>query len=170
MICYKKYCECCTTKKKKKNNNKSLVSKLLLVLIRSINTKRELLINLELQCHSDPANQQLSNATDAIRLELKELVDQENTYWHQHSKISWMKDGDQNSKFFHAMASQRKRSNEIQKLKDSDGRWYSQQSDLERVASDYFQTMFTSASTSSVKHVINHVCEVYPEHERHFIG
>ena len=71
-----------------------------------------------------------------------------------------MKDGDQNSKFFHAVASQRKRRNEIQKLQDSDGGWYSQQSDLERVATDYFQLMFTSASTSSVQHVINHVREV----------
>ena len=101
--------------------------------IDSISTKRKLLANMELECHSNPANQQLS-----IRLELNELVAQENNYWHQRSKISWMKDGDRNSKFFHAVASQRKRRNEIQKLQDSDGRWYSQQSDLERVASEYF--------------------------------
>ena len=128
--------------------------------IDSISTKRKLLANMELECHSNPANQQLSLARNAIRLELNELVAQENTYWHQRSKISWMKDGDRNSKFFHAVASQRKRRNEIQKLQDSDGRWYSQQPDLERVASEYFQSMFTSASTSSVQHVINHVCEV----------
>ena len=71
-----------------------------------------------------------------------------------------MKDGDRNSNFFHAVTSQRKRSNEIQKLHYSDGRWYSQQCDLERVASDYFQSMFTSASSNSVQHVINHVHEV----------
>ena len=59
-----------------------------------------------------------------------------------------MKDGDHNSKFFHAVASQRRRSNEILKLQDSSGRWLSQQSNLERVASDYFQSMFTSAFTS----------------------
>ena len=85
---------------------------------------------------------------------------QENTYWLQRSKVSWMKDGDRNSKFFHAVASQRKRRNEIQKLQDSEGRWHSQQPDLERVASEYFQAMFTSASTDSVQQVISHVCEV----------
>ena len=71
-----------------------------------------------------------------------------------------MKDGDCNSKFFHAVASQRRKSNEILKLKDSSGIWHSQQSDLERVAGAYLQSMFTSASTSSFQQVINHVCEV----------
>ena len=55
-------------------------------LIHSINTKRGLLTNLELECHSDPANQQLSHARNAIRLELNELLAQENTYWHQRSR------------------------------------------------------------------------------------
>ena len=31
---------------------------------------------------------------------------------------------------------------------------------MERVAGAYFQSMFTSASTSSFQQVINHVCEV----------
>ena len=51
-------------------------------LIQSINTKRGLLTSLELECHSNPSNQQLSNVRNAIRLELNELVAQENTYWH----------------------------------------------------------------------------------------
>ena len=49
-----------------------------------------------------------------------------------------MKDGDRNSKYFHAVASQRRKSNEILKLKDFSSIWHSQQSDLERVATDYF--------------------------------
>ena len=129
-------------------------------LIQSINTKRGLLTNLELEFHSNPSNQQLANTRNAIKSELKELVAQENTYWHQRSKISWMKDGNRNSKFFHAMASQRKRSNEILMLQDSSSKWHSQQFDLQRVASDYFQSIFTSASTSSVQHVINNIREV----------
>ena len=129
-------------------------------LIQSINTKRGLLTNLELEFHSNPSNQQLANTRNAIKSKLKELVAQENTYWHQRSKISWMKDGNRNSKFFHAMASQRKRSNEILMLQDSSSKWHSQQFDLQRVASDYFQSIFTSASTSSVQHVINNIHEV----------
>jgi len=31
----------------------------------------------------DPSNQQLSNARNATKFELNELVAQENTYWHQ---------------------------------------------------------------------------------------
>ena len=81
--------------------------------IQSISEKRNLLTSLEFECQLDPSNQQLSYARNVVKDELNMLIAQENTYWHQRSKISWMKDGDRNSKYFHAVASQR-RSNEIQ--------------------------------------------------------
>ena len=58
------------------------------------------------------------------------------------------------------MASQRRQHNEITKLKDSSGNFYSNQTDLERIAVDYFQEMFTSFSTGSCSQVIHHVHEV----------
>ena len=68
-------------------------------LIQSILEERNLLTSLELECQSKPSNQQLSYARNAIKDELNELIAQENTYWHQYSKISWVKDGDRNSTF-----------------------------------------------------------------------
>ena len=58
------------------------------------------------------------------------------------------------------MASQRRQHNEITKLKDSSGNFYSNQTDLERIAVDYYQEMFTSFSTGSCSQVIHHVHEV----------
>ena len=58
------------------------------------------------------------------------------------------------------MASQRRQHNEITKLKDSSGNFYSNQTDLERIAVDYFQGLFTSFSTGSCSQVIHHVHEV----------
>ena len=73
-------------------------------LIHSISEKGNLLTSLELECQANPFNQQLSYARNAVRDELNELIAQENMYWHQRSKISWMKDGDYNSKYYHAVA------------------------------------------------------------------
>ena len=87
------------------------------VLIHSIYKKRNLLSGLELECQAEPFNQQLSYVRNVVRDELNELIAQENMYWHQRSKISWMKDGDHNSKYFHTIASQKRRSNEIQNSK-----------------------------------------------------
>ena len=56
-----------------------------------------------------------------MRAELNELICQEEMYWPQRSRVSWMQRGDHNSKYFHAMASQRRRSNKISKLKVSNG-------------------------------------------------
>ena len=58
------------------------------------------------------------------------------------------------------MASQRRRHSEITKLKDSFGNFFSNQIDLERIAVEYFQQMFTSVSTGSYSQVIHHVHEV----------
>ena len=56
-----------------------------------------------------------------LKNEIAELVDKENRLWFQRSKIMWAKFGDRNSKFFHSHASQRKRKNLIQRLKDHNG-------------------------------------------------
>ena len=54
----------------------------------------------------------------------------------------------------------RRRHNEITKLKDSSRNFFSNQTDLERIAVAYFQEMFTSVSTGSFSQVIHHVHEV----------
>lgn len=49
-------------------------------------------------------------ATELIKLlkeEIHELREREEILWKHHSKIQWLSDGDQNSKYFHSKASQR---------------------------------------------------------------
>lgn len=71
-----------------------------------------------------------------------------------------MKDRDRNSIYFHVVVSHRRRINEISKLRDALGALHSQQADMERTTFEYFQSMFTSVSTSSFQQVICHIREV----------
>lgn len=50
---------------------------------------------------------------DMYRNELDGLLQEEETYGKQWSKVNWLKDGDKNSKFFHVVASARKQLNTI---------------------------------------------------------
>lgn len=45
------------------------------------------------------------------------LLKQKEIYWRQRAKTRWLKQGDNNTKFFHAYATNRKRRNFIQSLK-----------------------------------------------------
>ena len=56
-----------------------------------------------------------------IKAELNELLEGEETYWRQCLRVTWMRDGDRNLKFFHMKASQRQSRNVIRGLRDSNG-------------------------------------------------
>ena len=59
-----------------------------------------------------------------LKIELNELYDKEERMWQQKSWLQWLKCGDQNTKFFHGSATQRKRRNFIKGLRDEDGTWH----------------------------------------------
>ena len=44
-----------------------------------------------------------------LRGEINDLLDSEEIIWRQRSKVHWYRDGDRNTKFFHARASERRK-------------------------------------------------------------
>ncbi|KAL9680585.1 hypothetical protein QQ045_018466 [Rhodiola kirilowii] len=77
---------------------------------------------------------------------LSEQLDQwllrEEVLWLQRSRISWLKSGDRNTKFFHACANQRHKKNRIKELKDARGAPVSDKDLLTSLAADYFVDIF----------------------------
>ena len=59
-----------------------------------------------------------------------------------------MKEGDKNTRFFHAQCSQRQQKNFIQGLRDDLGVWHSDMVKVSEMAVSYFQNIFTSSSPS----------------------
>lgn len=62
------------------------------------------------------------------------LLSQEELYWRQRAKSYWMRDGDRNTKYFHASASTKKRRNKILRLRGEGNEFISDQDGMYAIA------------------------------------
>ncbi|KAL6181023.1 hypothetical protein ACLB2K_047681 [Fragaria x ananassa] len=80
----------------------------------------------------------------SLTTRLQSLLTQEETFWRQRAKVTWLRDGDRNISFFHRKASNRKRKNTLKGLYDVNGEWVEDDEGVAQVVSSYFQHMFTA--------------------------
>ena len=64
----------------------------------------------------------------------------------ERSKCTWQRERDRNTKFFHAMASARKRNNMIVKIKDEEERWHKKKDEITDVFELLHDTLFNVTS------------------------
>uniref|UniRef100_A0A2N9G1X1 DUF4283 domain-containing protein n=1 Tax=Fagus sylvatica TaxID=28930 RepID=A0A2N9G1X1_FAGSY len=70
------------------------------------------------QLENLPMDEYQSGEVNVLRREVNVLAEKEEIFWRQRSRVSWLKEGDRNTKFYHACASQRKKANQISGLRD----------------------------------------------------
>ncbi|CAB4268660.1 unnamed protein product [Prunus armeniaca] len=72
--------------------------------------------------------------------QLDSLLSREEAFWKQRSKVSWLKEGDRNTR-----------------LRDNTGRWREDEHGLQSVVLDYFTHLFTSSASGSEGEIIDAV-------------
>lgn len=65
-------------------------------------------------------------------------------------KATWLRHGDRNTIFFHQKASQRRKRNIIEEIKNDTRRKYEKEVDIARVLTEYFTGNFTSSGPTRV--------------------
>ena len=86
---------------------------------KKILTKRNTLNSLTLQDKDGTLSTEINN----LRREINDLLDDEEIYWGQRAKAHWLKEGNKNTRFFHAQASEQRKQNTILGIWDNQGRW-----------------------------------------------
>jgi hypothetical protein len=92
-----------------------------------------------------------------VHSDLAILQEEEDLRWRQRAKEEWLKFGDQNSKFFHASANQRRKANIITQISDEAGQVWTSQDDIAVAFVGYFQRLFTAEAPTNMQKVLSAV-------------
>lgn len=85
----------------------------------------------------------LLNQEESLLKELDVVLEQEEILWFQKSREKWIELGDRNTKYFHTSTIIRRRRNRIEMLKNNDGAWISDPTELENLAVGYYQRLYS---------------------------
>ncbi|XP_048623608.1 uncharacterized protein LOC125592465 [Brassica napus] len=97
---------------------------------------------------------------EEIAEELKELADAlkaEELFWKQKSRVFWLREGDKNTKIFHALTKQRRARNKITQLLDGDENVVEDEEGLVAIATSYFRQIFESSNPEEIEEALSEV-------------
>ena len=86
---------------------------------------------------------------DALK-ELSTALKAEEMFWRQKSRVLWLREGDRNSKYFHALVKQRRARNRITQLIDENGNVVDDEEGLVAIATSYFRQICESSNQEDI--------------------
>jgi exonuclease III len=115
---------------------------------------------LQHQIRTQGLTEALKTQETLLNNQIVERKAQEEVLWRQKSRITWLKEGEKNTKFFHRSMVQRRQSNRITHLISEQGTKIQQHADVEKELLTYYQSLLTEpptdrsqAITSILKHI-----------------
>ena len=88
---------------------------------------------------------------------MDKLLQKQEIFWAQRSKINWLKHKDKNTKFFHAKATQRRNKNHIKGIQNVDRQWVENLEEVVGVASADFDNLFQVGVGDQMEECLNAV-------------
>lgn len=96
--------------------------------------------------------QHVINQMTAINNRMDELERREEMYWTQRSKQEWLKNGDKNTKFFHAKTKQRRARNSIESILDAASNEFYEEDEISEIFVQHFDGVFRANDGCSTYH------------------
>ena len=88
-----------------------------------------------------------------LRKDINLMLDDEEVWWQQRSRVQWLGEGDRNTKYFHHRDSERRRKNAILGLWNDVGLWCDSKEDVVRTVLSYFEGVYSSSNPSQLEEV-----------------
>ena len=98
-----------------------------------------------------------------LKWEINVLLIKEEKLWKQRSRSLWLREGDQNTRFFHNRASHRFLPNQIVELEDSASVVCSSEGEITNIFVNYYQSLFTSAKPTNLEKALVAIPELITE-------
>jgi len=113
--------------------------------------------NCEMGFFSAPERELLSS----LEAEKMRILRREEADWRLKSRAIWIKNGDENTRFFHKFANQRRIQNAIWEIKGTDGHFVHKQLDIAEVAVNHFRDIFTDPKETRIADQLRTI-QLYP--------
>ncbi|XP_071933856.1 uncharacterized protein [Coffea arabica] len=82
--------------------------------------------------------------------ELRRALVVEEQHWRQKARVTWLRSGDRNSKYFHAVVKQRRVQGMIHRVKRTNGVWVEDNDGIATEAIEYFSNLFAGDTSSNL--------------------
>ncbi|GKC53033.1 hypothetical protein Tco_1075778, partial [Tanacetum coccineum] len=99
-----------------------------------------------------------------LQEKLEETWRKEEMFWHQRSKVNWIKFSDQNTRFFHLSTIHRSQRNAITMLKNEEGEWVDDVVALNTLIKNHFTSIYTSVGAMEFGDVLDVIQPIVTEH------
>lgn len=102
-------------------------------------------------------SQEKAADVDRIKREIEKFWELEEKYWGQRSRSQWLKYGDLNSKFFHAVTVNRRQRNKVLRIRDDDGTWLEKDDEIGLCFKNFFTNLYSSGGSRDLSLALNFV-------------
>lgn len=97
---------------------------------------------------------------NSLKRQLTQAYKREEIYWGQKARIQWLKEGDRNTKYFHAVVEGRRKRNNISTLQKENGTWCESEGEIEGEINAYFNKLFTSNNPKHFDTILSGIPQV----------
>ncbi|KAF7114851.1 hypothetical protein RHSIM_RhsimUnG0075100 [Rhododendron simsii] len=86
---------------------------------------------------------------------LADLWQKDFMFWHQRSRVNWLRMGDRNTRFFHLTTIRRRQRNQIAKLKDENGEWQTDHVLIANTIQSHFSKLYAHPPSRELEDIIS---------------